>query len=306
MDTRFDELGVAASSPKGLGMAFTFFCLLLILVSPSGCRRAKETVAAPKVITTKSGVEMIAIPGGFFDMGSKKGAADESPVHRVRISPFLMDRYEVVQEQYAKLVGANPSSFKGPGRPVDTVTWTDAVLYCNLRSRAEGLEPCYDEESETWKCNFKANGYRLPTEAEWEYACRAGTEGKYYFGSDPRALKKYGWYAGNSSKKTHPVGQKKPNQWGLYDMYGNVAEWCNDVYGENYYKTSPSDDPRGPEQGEIKVLRGGGWQDRIGSIRSSWRAGENFSFVDACVMDSMGFRCARNAPQSTSLQQDQD
>ena len=280
--------------------------LLLILSLLGGCRRTGKPVAAPKVITTKSGVEMIAIPGGAFDMGSEKGNADESPVHTVHISPFLMDRYEVVQEQYAKLVGANPSSFKDSGRPVDTVTWTDAVLYCNLRSRAEGLEPCYDEKSGAWQCNFKANGYRLPTEAEWEYACRAGTETEYHFGSDPRALKKHAWYAGNSSKKTHPVGQKTPNQWGLYDMYGNVAEWCNDVYGENYYKTSPSKDPRGPEEGEIKVLRGGGWQDRIGSLRSSWRASENFSFVDACVMDSMGFRCARNASQSIPLQQDQD
>jgi len=280
-------------------------CLLLLAITP-GCRREEDAAVAAQVVTTKTGIEMVAIPGGFFEMGSSKGAADESPVHKVWVGPFLIDRYEVVQEQYVKLVGANPSSFKDPGRPVDTVTWTDAALYCNLRSLAEGLEPCYAEQSDTWQCNFKANGYRLPTEAEWEYACRAGTEREYYFGSDPRALKKYAWYAGNSSKKTHLVGQKKPNQWGLYDMYGNVAEWCNDVYGEDYYKTSPSNDPRGPEKGEIKVLRGGGWQDRIGSIRSSWRASENFSFVDACIMDSMGFRCARNASQSISLQQDQD
>ena len=276
-------------------------CLLLLAITP-GCRREEDAAVAAQVVTTKTGIEMVAIPGGFFEMGSSKGAADESPVHKVWVGPFLIDRYEVVQEQYVKLVGANPSSFKDPGRPVDTVTWTDAALYCNLRSRAEGLEPCYDEQSDTWQCNFKANGYRLPTEAEWEYACRAGTEREYYFGSDPRALKKYAWYAGNSSKKTHLVGQKKPNQWGLYDMYGNVAEWCNDVYDENYYKMSPSNDPRGPEEGEIKVLRGGGWQDRIDSIRSSWRASENFCFVDACVMDSMGFRCARNAPSSISLE----
>ena len=293
---------VAASSPKGLGMVIAALYLLLVSVFVPGCRREEDSAVAAQVVTTKTGIEMIAIPGGFFEMGSSKGAADESPVHKVWVGPFLIDRYEVVQEQYVKLVGANPSSFKDPGRPVDTVTWTDAALYCNLRSLAEGLEPCYDEESGTWHCNFKANGYRLPTEAEWEYACRGGTEREYYFGSDPRALKKYAWYAGNSSKKTHPVGQKKPNQWGLYDMYGNVAEWCNDVYGENYYKTSPSNDPRGPEEGEIKVLRGGGWQDRIDSIRSSWRASENFCFVDACVMDSMGFRCARNAPSSISLE----
>jgi formylglycine-generating enzyme required for sulfatase activity len=235
-------------------------------------------------------------------MGSKKGGADESPVHKVWVDSFLMDRYEVTQEQYVKLVGANPSSFTEANRPVDTITWIHAVLYCNLRSRAEGLQPCYDEESETWQCNFKANGYRLPTEAEWEYACRAGTETEYYFGSGSRSLKKHAWYAENSFKKTHCVGQKRPNLWGLYDMYGNVAEWCNDVYATNYYKRSPSKNPRGPEEGEIKVLRGGGWQDGIDSLRSSWRASENFSFVDACVMDSVGFRCVRNAPQDISAE----
>ena len=151
---------------------------------------------------------MIAIPGGCFEMGSKKGAHEELPVHKVWVSPFWMDRYEVTQEQYVKLVVTNPSSFRGPRRPVDTIIWTDAALYCNLRSRTEGLQPCYDEESETWECSFQANGYRLPTEAEWEYACRAGTSTKYSFGNDVRKLKAYVWFTGNSVKKTHPVGQK--------------------------------------------------------------------------------------------------
>lgn len=281
-------------------------CLALSLLICPGCRRTQDMGTAPQVIKTSSGFEMVIIPAGRFEMGNAKGASNEAPAHEVWVDSFLMDRYEVSQKQYTKLVGANPSSFKDPNRPVDTVTWTDAVLYCNLRSQAEGLESCYEKEDEAWHCNFKANGYRLPTEAEWEYACRAGTEKEYYFGSDPRALKKHAWFANNSSKKTHVVGQKEPNQWGFYDMYGNVAEWCNDVYSENYYKMSPSKDPRGPEQGEIKVLRGGGWQDRAGSLRSSWRAGENCSFVDACIMDSMGFRCVRNAPQSNLPKQDPD
>ena len=273
------------------------FCLLPILATGFGCRRSEDPAnAAPEVMKTKSGIEMVVIPAGWFEMGNAKGTPDETPAHKVWIDSFLMDRYEVGQEQYTKLVGTNPSSFKGTGKPVDTVTWTDAILYCNLRSRAEGFEPCYEEKGDTWRCNFKADGYRLPTEAEWEYACRAGTEREYFFGSDPRELKKYAWYTDNSSKKTHPVGQKEPNRWGLYDMYGNVAEWCNDVYSENYYKASPSKNPRGPEEGDIKVLRGGGWQDSTDSLRSSWRASENYSFVDACIMDSMGFRCARNVP----------
>ena len=271
-------------------------CLTLSLLICPGCRRAQDTGPAPQVIKTSSGLEMVALPGGWFEMGSAKGGPDEAPPHRVWVDSFLLDKYEVGQEQYTKLVGANPSSFKGPGKPVDTVTWTDAVSYCNLRSRAEGLEPCYHEEGGTWQCDFQAKGYRLPTEAEWEYACRAGTESEYYFGSDPRALEQHAWYTGNSLRQTHAVGQKTPNPWGLYDMYGNVAEWCNDAYGENYYQTSPPQNPRGPEKGDIKVLRGGGWQDRADTLRSSWRAGENSSFVDACLMDSMGFRCARSAP----------
>ena len=247
---------------------------------------------------------MVLVRGGWFEMGDANCSPDESPVHKVWVDPFIMDRYEVVQEQYVKLTGENPSSFPGTNKPVESVNWVQAVLYCNLRSRAEGFRPCYDEK--TFACDFGADGYRLPTEAEWEYACRAGTSTRYSFGDGTDPLSKYAWFKQNSGKSAHNIGKKEANRWGLYDMHGNVAEWCNDAYRENYYKTSPSKDPRGPDEGEIKVLRGGGWQDRIGSLRSSWRASENFRFVDACVMDSMGFRCARNAPPSISLQQDQD
>ncbi len=234
-------------------------------------------------------------------MGSAEGSSDESPVHKVWIDSFLMDRYEVTQEQYVKLGGANPSSNLGDRRPVDTVNWTAAALYCNLRSRAEGLPPCYNEE--TWECDFGANGYRLPTEAEWEYACRAGTNTPYSFGRDARQLSKHGWFKGNSSKRTHPVGEKEPNRWGFYDMHGNVAEWCNDVYSKNYYAESPSGNPRGPEKGEIRVLRGGSWNYSAESCRSSSRTGENFRVIDACITESIGFRCVRNASQDISAEQ---
>ena len=194
--------------------------------------------AAPQIVATKSGIEMVLIPAGRFKMGSASGKEDESPVHEIEIDAFLMDRYEMTQANYAKLVPINGSHFKGPDRPVEMISWDDAALYCNKRSQEEGLDPCYDEE--TVACNFAANGYRLPTEAEWEYACRAGTTGDYSFGSDNRQLSQYAWFADNADKQTHPVGQKKPNAWGLYDMYGNVAEWCNDVYAKGYSKDGPA------------------------------------------------------------------
>ena len=237
---------------------------------------------------------MVKIPGGFFEMGSKKGTPDELPVHRVWVGPFWVDRFEVVQDQFKKYQLPDPSHFKNPNHPLDQINWTDATLYCNERSLAEGLEPCYDEE--TWKCNFQANGYRLPTEAEWEYACRAGTSTKYSFGNDARKLKAYAWFAENSAAKTHPVGKKKPNLWGLYDMHGNVAEWCSDFYSENYYKNSPEKNPNGPAKGKERVLRGGAWNSSTDSCRSSYRDSDP-SLDDTCLAsDAIGFRCVRGTP----------
>ena len=279
-------------------LSLFLICVIFILIFIISCERREYKNIS--IIKTPMGKEMVQIPGGWFEMGSKKGNANESPVHKVWVDDFLIDTHEVTQEEYERLMNINPSHFKGPKNPVEQVSWADAVLYCNARSRAENLEPCYDEE--TGKCDFSADGYRLPTEAEWEYACRAGTKTEYFFGRDPVQLKDYAWYIDNSFNKTHPVAEKKPNPWGIYDMYGNVAEWCNDIYSENYYTVSPDKNPQGPSKGKKYVLRGGSWNTNAENIRSSFRVGEDPGFQDACfARDDIGFRCVRKVTQKTSM-----
>ena len=277
-----------------LPLKIVTICLLAVTLLP-GCRRDKQAAPTPEVITTKSGIEMVVIPGGSFDMGSKGASPDEMPVHEVSISPFWMDRYEVVQEEFRKYQLPDPSHFKGQRKPLEQINWTDAALYCNERSRAEGLKPCYDEK--TWECDFAADGYRLPTEAEWEYACRAGSNTRYSFGNSSGSLKDHAWYTENSSATTHPVGQKKPNAWGLYDMHGNVAEWCEDFYAEGYDAApGAAADPRGPPSGDERVLRGGSWRSSADACRASARASEAPGFADVCFgYEAYGFRCVRRA-----------
>lgn len=246
----------------------------------------------PREIKTKSGVEMILVPSGWFIMGDKQGDVDEVP-HKVYIDSFYMDKHLVTQEEYEKVMGENPSRWKGRKNPVEQCRWSDAVKYCNARSRLEGLQPCYNLE--TWECNFDANGYRLPTEAEWEYACRAGTKTSYSFGDNKKKLKNYAWFKGNSGGRPRPVGQKLPNPRGLYDMYGNVWEWCNDFYKVDYYQESEKKNPKGPKTGDTKVLRGGSWNSTADKCRSSYRYNENPGYTDICFgYDIYGFRCVRN------------
>ncbi len=247
-----------------------------------------------KTITTGTGIKMALIPGGKFMMGSSSGRKNEQKVHEISIDSFYMDVNEVTQKSFQELTGMNPSKFRNRKGPVERVRWTDAALYCNARSRREGLKPCYN--TKTWKCDFTANGYRLPTEAEWEYACRGGTTTGHFFKGGERQLGQYAWYRKNSREKVHPPGSKKPNPFGLNDMYGNVAEWCNDFYDENYYAKSQEKNPRGPDSGKKRVLRGGSWASRAKYCRSSARFSDDPVTADICQgYDTYGFRCVRNA-----------
>jgi formylglycine-generating enzyme required for sulfatase activity len=236
--------------------------------------------------------EMVLIPKGGYTMGDKD--EDDAKPHHVVISSFYLDKYLVTQEHYQKVMGANPSRWKGDKNPVEQVRWSDAVKYCNTRSKLEGFQPCYDLTN--WQCNFEADGYRLPTEAEWEYACRAGTTTPYFFPIRSSKLADYAWYEKNSGGHPHPVGLKEPNPWGLFDMTGNVWQWCNDFYKVDYYQESLEADPKGPSKGEAKVVRGGAWRFSDETCRSGYRYNENPGYADVCFgYDIYGFRCARKA-----------
>jgi len=251
-----------------------------------------------------SGGEMVRIPAGSFTMGEVTGRWDESP-HEVTVSAFYIDKFPVSQELYQKIVGVNPSKRKAPANPVERTQWTDAARFCNKCSKVEGLKPCYDLQS--WACDFDADGYRLPTEAEWEYASRAGSGAKYCFGDDETDLARYAWFKPGSEGTPRPVGQKLPNRWGLSDMHGNVWQWCNDWYGETYYSASPRENPSGPETGKQRVLRGGAWDCTPDKCRSAYRHKEFPVFTDACFgADSYGFRRVRNAEARGTVARSED
>lgn len=221
------------------------FCAgaILLLAGITTCSKAVET-------TIIGNIEMVKLPGGTFQMGSNE-SDNEKPVHKVTVDAFSIGKYEVTQSQYEEVMGTNPSKFRGGSLPVEQVSWDDAMEFCKKFSE---------------KYNVNA---RLPYEAEWEYACRAGTSTKYYWGDELNA--DFHWYDVNSDSKTYPVGQKKPNAFGLYDMSGNVWEWCIDWYSDSYYKSSSSKNPMGAPGGSDRIMRGGSWYVCGDCLRSSYR-----------------------------------
>jgi len=278
--------------------------VLVFAVLAGACSRRPDTSGVPprgeKVIPNSIGMKLVLIPAGEFMMGSSEPAEElakqeehtsrgrirpyrpdmfkqEYPRHPVRITkPFYLGMYEVTQAEYQRVMGKNPSRFQGdPQRPVENVSWDDAVEFCRTLSQLS-------EE--------KAAGavYRLPTEAEWEYACRAGATTRYSSGDNPNKLGRYAWWSDNCDNlSTRPVGQKKPNAWGLYDMHGNVTEWCADWYAEDYYAKSPVEDPIGPDSGARRVARGGSAFNSVVDLRCANRHGPFNS-------EGVGFRVARS------------
>jgi formylglycine-generating enzyme required for sulfatase activity len=266
---------------------------------------------------TRSFMEMEQIPGGRFTMGSSasQDGANAGPQHTVTLTGFSIGRYEVTQEQYKTIMETNPSYFTDPAegesqkrRPVERVSWYDALVFCNRLSMATGLTPAYringstnlnswgevptsarHENYETWNAVeivSGSTGYRLPTEAQWEYVCRAGTATAYNTGAT--ISDNTGWYTSNSKSMTHEVGKKPANVWNLYDMHGNVQEWCWDWYGT--YSSAAQTDPAGPVSGTSRVVRGGAWNSPASSLRSVVREQQNPPFGR---YSNFGFRVVR-------------
>jgi formylglycine-generating enzyme required for sulfatase activity len=252
---------------------------------------------SPQLITNSLGMQLRLIPGGEFLMGSaesdERTLEREVPQHRVHISkPLYVGVFPVTQEEYEEVCGSNPSGFPGEERrPVESISWFDAVAFCNALSAREGLDVCYDVEGDHVSFG-PGSGYRLPTEAEWEYACRSGTTTQRHCGDAQDVLAGSAWYWDNSAGRPHPVGQKNPNEWGLFDMLGNIWEWCWDWADWNYYRESPVDDPLGPSIGSNRIYRGGGWLSFAWYCRSASRG----QGVPSQRYNFLGFRVVRALP----------
>jgi len=266
-----------------------------------GCSKGPEPSLECEEI---GGITMVTIPAGSFRMGydfisgdDDDGVAryypDEQPVHTVTLRSFQIGSTEITREQYLSVMENDPSSFEGESDlPVTNVGATRALEFCNRMSELSGLEPCYDPA--TGKCDFDKNGFRLPTEAEWEYSCRGGTTTHFNSGNERADLERAGWFLDNSGGHPHSVGGKEPNAWGLYDMHGNVWESCYDGYDETFafgnYPESPVADPTGHDNFNLRIIRGGGWYSEASECRSAVRG----AFWTGGGSSWLGFRVARS------------
>lgn len=254
----------------------------------------------PNPAVTRSG--MILINGGSFTMGSPASEPwreNDEAEHSVTVGSFYIDKYEMTQKEYSEIMGVNPSSFTGNNRPVEMVSWYDAIAFCNALSEKENLIPAYTINGNDVVWNKEANGYRLPTEAEWEFACRAGTTSPFNTGRNI-TVDQSNWYSsypyiegeggGAYRRQTVEVNEFQPNQLGLYNMHGNVSEWCWDRYGA--YDNATQINPTGSENGINRVARGGGWYDYAKHVRSAYRSVAPPDYKDY----KRGFRIARNVP----------
>ena len=231
---------------------------------------------------------MVWVEGGTFMMGSNTGDSDEMPVHQVTVKGFYISKYQVTQAEWTAVMGTNPSNFKGDTLPVEMVSWLEAIEFCNRLSQKEGLTPCYRGSGNNIICNWNANGYRLPTEAEWEYAANGGSNVHATTYSGSNSIDAVAWYDKNSKNKTNPVGMKSANTLGLYDMSGNVWEWCWDWYGS--YNSGAQTDPKGASLGSSRVVRGGSWQYSAWNVRSANR----YFFLPSYHGSNVGLRIVRN------------
>jgi formylglycine-generating enzyme required for sulfatase activity len=266
-----------------MNRSLSFFSVVLVLFQLLALLHPARA-QAPKEITNSIGMKLVLIPKGTFMMGSpesEQGRNENENQHEVTISKdYYLGVYEVTQAQYEKVIGKNPSLYQGAivgnenaDLPVENVSWHDAVEFCKKLSDLP-------EEKKAGRV------YRLPTEAQWEYACRAGSKTAYSFDDEEGLLPEYGWFSSNSSDRTHTVGLLDPNAWGLYDMHGNVWEWCSDRHGE--YPKSAVSDPSGPKVGSIRVIRGGCWINGAANCRSAFRGR-----ITSDVRDfHLGFRLA--------------
>lgn len=264
----------------------------IILLQPRHKEEAEPFLDEVLAVAVDNMVQMVPVPGGTFRMGNYGKFKDEKPSHMASVSDFMIGRYEVKNREWQETWAPIAVEFSDPELPVQNVTWLDAVKFCNKLSERAGLTPCYTINGWDVTWDRSANGFRLPTETEWEYAAGGGNQNSGYKYSGSNNLGNVAWHSGNSSRMPHPPGRLAPNELGLYDMSGNVWEWCWD-WAENYHSGTYPENYAGPDNGSKKVMRGGSWNNKGEDFACvSYR---NLYNVPEYVSSSVGFRLVRNA-----------